>query len=59
MKKYKKIFLRCHQSYLVNPDYITNIRRFRVTLSDGVELPIPEKKYTAFRDKAVSFKQIK
>ena len=58
-KKYKKIFLRCQQSYLVNPDYITNIRRFRVTLSDGVELPIPEKKYTAFRDKAVSFKQIK
>ena len=52
-KKYKKIFLRCHQSYLVNPDYITNIRRFRVTLSDGAELPIPEKKYTAFRDTAV------
>jgi DNA-binding LytR/AlgR family response regulator len=52
-KQYGRLFLRCHQSYLVNPDYITNIRRFKVTLSDGTELPIPEKKYTAFRDKAV------
>ena len=25
------------------------IRRFQVTLSDGKELPIPEKKYTAFK----------
>lgn len=53
-KQYGRLFLRCHQSYLVNPDYITNIRRFKVTLSDGTELPIPEKKYTAFRDKAVN-----
>ena len=28
------------------------IRRFAVTLNDGTELPIPEKKYTSFRDKA-------
>ena len=52
-KRYGRFFLRCHQSYLVNPLYIRNIRRFRVTLTDGTELPIPEKKYTAFRDKAV------
>ena len=52
-KQYGNLFLRCHQSYLVNPTYITNIRRFKLTLSDGAELPIPEKKYTAFRDKAV------
>lgn len=52
-KQYGKLFMRCHQSYLVNPAYITNIRRFRVLLSDGTELPVPEKKYTAFRDKAV------
>ncbi len=56
-RQYGRFFLRCHQSYLVNPDYITNIRRFKVTLSDGTELPIPEKKYTAFRDKAVGKKQ--
>lgn len=51
-KQYGHFFLRCHQSYLINPAYIRNIRRFKVTLTDGTELPIPEKKYTAFRDKA-------
>lgn len=47
-KQYGHIFLRCHQSYLVNPKYIGSIRRFAVTLNDGTELPVPEKKYTAF-----------
>lgn len=50
-KQYGHLFLRCHQSYLVNPEHIRNIRRFTVTLNDGTELPIPEKKYTAFRDR--------
>ena len=53
-KRYGRLFLRCHQSYLVNPLYIRNICRFKLTLTDGTELPIPEKKYTAFRDKALS-----
>ena len=52
-KQYGHLFLRCHQSFLVNPEYIENISRFKVRLSDGTELPIPEKKYTAFREKAV------
>lgn len=52
-KRYGHLFLRCHQSYLVNPIHIQRIRRFKLTLSSGVELPIPEKKYTAFRDRAV------
>ena len=50
--RYPHLFLRCHQSYLINPHYLRSIRRFTVTLADGTELPIPEKKYTAFRDKA-------
>ncbi len=53
-KQYGHLFLRCHQSYLVNPAYIRNIRRFKVTLTDGTELPIPEKKFTAFRNKALN-----
>jgi len=44
------LFLRCHQSYLVNPHYVRKLCRFRLSLTDGTELPIPEKKYTAFRD---------
>lgn len=46
---YGHLFLRCHASYLVNPNYIRSIRRFCVTMTDGAELPIPERKYTAFR----------
>ncbi len=49
-EKYPHLFLRCHQSYLINPNYIRSIRRFTVTLTNGVVLPIPEKKYTAFRN---------
>ena len=52
-EQYPRLFLRCHQSYLINPHYLRNIRRFAVTLADGTELPIPEKKYTSFRDKAL------
>lgn len=48
-KDYPHLFLRCHQSFLINPHYLRNIRRFKVTLTDGTELPVPEKKYTAFR----------
>ena len=49
------LFLRCHQSYLVNPNYIRNIRRFELRLTSDVVLPIPEKKYTAFRDQVTKF----
>ena len=48
-RDYGHLFLRCHASYLINPNYIRSIRRFCVTMTDGAELPIPERKYTAFR----------
>ena len=48
-RSYSHLFLRCRTSYLVNPNYIRSIRRFSVTMTDGAELPIPERKYTAFR----------
>lgn len=53
-RRYGHLFMRCHSSYLVNPIYIRNIRRFKVTMADGAELPIPEKKFTAFRDAVIS-----
>ena len=43
------ILIRCHASYIVNPMYIREIRRFSVRMNDGTVLPIPEKKFTAFR----------
>lgn len=45
-EKYPGLFPRVHASYLLNPAHVREIRRFSVTLSDGTELPIPEKKYT-------------
>ena len=43
------LFLRIHASYLINPAHVRQVRRFAVTLSDGTELPIPEKKYTKIK----------
>lgn len=48
-KRYPGLFLRCHESYLVNPDRVTEITRFHLTLINGTTLPIPEKKYTAVK----------
>ena len=48
-KEHPGFLIRCHECYLVNPKYIMEIRRFTVTLSNGIILPIPEKKYTAFK----------
>ncbi len=48
-KEHPELFMRCHECYLVNPGYIVSIKRFTVTLSNGKSLPIPEKKYTAFK----------
>jgi hypothetical protein len=43
-------FVRCHTSYLVNPNYVRSVRRFAATMADGTELPIPERRYTTVRD---------
>ena len=38
-----------HRSHLVNPDYISSVERFTVTMTDGSKLPIPEKKFNDLR----------
>ena len=48
-KEYPDLLMRCHECYLVNPRFIVSIKRFNVNLSNGKVLPIPEKKYTAFK----------
>lgn len=45
-EKTNGILLRCHAGYLINPKFASSIRRFRVTMRDGVEIPVPEKRYT-------------
>lgn len=46
---YSEFFIRIHASYLINPLYIRNLRRFEVELADGTVLPVPEKKYTRIK----------
>lgn len=48
-QQYPSYFLRIHSGYLINPAHARRIRRFAVTLSDGTELPLPEKKYTQIK----------
>lgn len=48
-RNYPDIFLRIHASYLLNPAHVREIHRFSVILSDGTELPVPEKKYTQIK----------
>lgn len=48
-KNYPEVFLRCHNCYLVNPVYVRQVKRFSVIMANGRELPVPEKKYTAFK----------
>lgn len=47
--KFRGFLLRAHVSYLINPLYVLSVKRFEVTLTDGTRIPVPQKKYTAFR----------
>ena len=41
--------VRVHSGYIINPRDVVSVWRFRVSLSDGSVIPIPEKKYTAVK----------
>lgn len=45
-KRCEPNLIRCHESYLVNPAYVSKIQRFSLTLTNGISIPIPEKRYT-------------
>lgn len=38
-------FIRCHQSYLVNPTYIRQFRKDGIFLTNGVQLPVSKSRY--------------
>ncbi|TGY95330.1 response regulator transcription factor [Petralouisia muris] len=48
-------FVRIHQSYLVNIKYIKNVIRYKVVLTNGVELVIPKVRYTYVREQFISY----
>lgn len=56
-KNCPELFLRVHAGYLLNPAHVREIRRFSVTLSDGTQLPVPEKKYTLIKGKILQARE--
>lgn len=44
-------FMAVHRSYVLNVDYITQIRPYCAVLADGQEVPIPVKKFREVREK--------
>ena len=49
-KNANDILIPVHRSYLINPDYITSLERYAVTLLNGDKIPIPKKKYNEIRE---------
>lgn len=43
-------FYRLHRSYFVNANYAAKIERYKLTLMNGEELPIPKMRYMQIRD---------
>ena len=50
-RRYRDMFVRCHENYLVNPEYVSRISRYRIELTYGKVIPISEKNYTAVKTK--------
>ncbi len=48
-------FIRIHQSYLVNIKHIKNVVRYKVILTNGIELSIPKVRYTEVKKKFMAF----
>lgn len=48
-------FIRIHQSYLVNKKYIENVKRYKVVLTNGVELSIPKVRYTYVKEQFILY----
>ena len=55
-KRYNEMFVRCHENYLVNPEYVSRISRYRLELTNGKTIPISEKNYTAVKTKLTDIK---
>ncbi|MCR5121659.1 MAG: LytTR family transcriptional regulator [Ruminococcus sp.] len=56
-KQTEGFLVRIHSGYIVNPLDVVSVCRFKVTMSDGAVLPIPEKNYTAVKKILLGEKQ--
>lgn len=49
-KKLPACFLRCHQSFLVNMDYVERFEKQEITLFGGKKIPVSRPRYVAARE---------
>lgn len=52
-KKVGEGFIKTHRSFIVNSRYIISIRRYHLVIYQGIELPIPEKKYREIKEQVL------
>ena len=50
-------FLRCHKSYLVHLACVTGLRRYRITLAGGVEIPVSKQNYLSIQQQVSAYLQ--
>lgn len=50
-----KDFVRIHQSYLVNIKYVKNVVKYKVILTNGIELVIPKARYTYVKEQFILY----
>ncbi len=51
-------FVRCHQSFLVNLEYVEKTSNYQFYLSDGTQIPISRPRYAQVRKKLLLFKEL-
>lgn len=52
------LFLRCHQSFLVNMGHIEKILNYQAYLSDGSEVPVARPRYSEVKQFFLRYKEI-
>jgi DNA-binding LytR/AlgR family response regulator len=48
-------FCRCHQSFIVNLDYVSQLSMYQVTLHCGVHIPVSQSRYKAFKQSFIRY----
>ena len=54
-KQTKGFLVRVHSGYIVNPNHVVSVWRFKASMSDGSVIPIPEKRYTSVKKMLLSY----
>ncbi|MDD3429615.1 MAG: LytTR family DNA-binding domain-containing protein [Oscillospiraceae bacterium] len=51
----KHMFIQCHKSYIVNMQCITQIKKFEISLSNGIVVPVGKQRYAQVYQEVLNF----